>query len=64
MQRYKIFDCLRVFALVTILACHFVRSVGFCSLDLAVTSSSLCCLVGYLVLHGMDQGVVHLVYIG
>ena len=36
MRRYPDFDRLRVFALAMILACHFVRSVGFHSLDLVL----------------------------
>lgn len=36
MRRYPDFDRLRVAALMMILACHFVRSIGFYSLDLAL----------------------------
>ena len=36
MRRYPSFDRLRVFALGMILVCHFVRSVGFYSLDLVL----------------------------
>ena len=36
MNRYHDFDRLRVVALMMILACHFVRSIGFYSLDLVL----------------------------